>query len=826
MGSNKTDPLAKEDELPEHRVRLPGFWIYTNEVNNDLYAQCVAAGKCSEPAKSDTGPKSHYGDPAFKEFPVVGVTWNQADAFCKFQDAHLPSEAEWEKTARGFFGNPFPWGPAEAACDLANINGCVKDTAKVGNYEAGKSPFEVRDLAGNVREWVNDWYKADEYKTAALYIPIGPDNGTLKVVRGGSYLDSARDVRSSARFAYDPEREFDDVGFRCVPNGETFSSFCSSTYRPNCRPPRPGDPPDQCNPGEITGNDIKAKVSLSCPNNGTGTIKVGTTDPVAGVSVSIDGGAANCSTEPGTLFTCTGPIPNAGTPVTVQVCLNYFTDAFNPDFGVHAVNCETFNLVTSIGDAIETAGTNLDPYFLSSLAFVPIQMKIDDNCPTGYTWDPKLGQCTKIPGIPGEVPPGTEGRCPEGYVLDPNLLCCVPGTLDNGGCEPGYYMAAAAQLCIPIEQNGCPIGYTYDPYLGCLKPVHQGDDIPGCPQGTHLANDGKTCEVDHQEGNLHITCPPGSSYVEGQGCATSTVGTPPVQCPENSTYDYNLKTCVGDKQDGCPAGTYLDPDLKQCLPLTGPWTGCAPNSMINPKTGCCVPVPGTDNTDCIGYPDGNGGPVLKIKTDDPGWDPGQSNCPPPVEMLCSPGYHSNQEGTMCLPNTECPPGTDKSPNNPNGCFPTNGGPCPGGYEMSNSGLGCVPIMQDGIAYQCAPSQYFDPVMGMCLDRTQDCCAQGYYFSDKEKICVPILQNGNYCPPGWIWDGAEGCTPAIQQGANCTDINLIVPPCIVTCDKGFEWNANKGACVKIVNCSNVNCPISTTCPSSCCRREPTGKCVKK
>lgn len=204
MGSKPDDPLAKEDEFPKHDVQLPGYWIFTSEVTNELYAECVASGKCTPPVTTETGPKSHYNDPAFKNYPVVGVVWNQADTFCKAQDAHLPSEAEWEKAARGFFGNTYPWGADEADCKLANINGCVKDTVKVATYDDGKSPFEVRDMAGNVREWVSDWYQADAYQTAILFMPNGPETGKMKVVRGGSYLDSARDSRSSARFAYDP----------------------------------------------------------------------------------------------------------------------------------------------------------------------------------------------------------------------------------------------------------------------------------------------------------------------------------------------------------------------------------------------------------------------------------------------------------------------------------------------------------------------------------------------------------------------------------------------------------------------------------------------
>jgi len=416
--------------------------------------------------------------------------------------------------------------------------------------------------------------------------------------------------------------------------------------------------------------------------------------------------------------------------------------------------------------------------------------------------------------------------------LDPNLLCCVPGTEDNGGCEPGYYHALAADLCIPIEQNGCPAGWVYDPYLGCMQPVHQGDgETTGCPPGTHLANDGKTCEVDSQEGNLHVTCPPGQNYVEGQGCVTSDIGTPPVQCKDGYYYDYNLQICVAYNQDGCPAGTYLDPDLKQCLPLTGPWTGCPQNYLLNARTHCCVPVPGTDNSDCIGVPDGQAqNPIPGTLAAAPGWDPGSSDCPPPIEILCDPGYHPDQTGTACIPNQECPPGTGPTPNNPNGCFPQGTEPCPGGYEMSNSGLGCVPIMRDGIQYQCAPSQYWDPYLGMCLDRTDDCCAQGYYFDTSFKQCLPYPVDQN-CPPGYSFDG-KICIPFVQQGANCTSLSLIVPSCAESCPPGTHWDKDQKRCIKdkeVNPCRNVDCSRFKpgNCPA-CCKDPATGGpvCVPK
>jgi formylglycine-generating enzyme required for sulfatase activity len=812
MGSKPDDPLAKEDEFPKHDVRLPGYWIFTNEVTNELYAECVAAGKCTPPATAETGPKSHYNDPAFKNFPVVGVVWNQADTFCKAQDAHLPTEAEWEKAARGFFGNTYPWGAAEADCKLANINGCVKDTAKVASYTDGKSPFEVRDMAGNVREWVSDWYQADAYQTAILFMPNGPETGKMKVVRGGSYLDSARDSRSSARFAYDPEREFDDVGFRCVPNTQTYSPFCSTSYKHYCSPPQTGKtPPGDCTPGVPTTGSGKTSVGIECVN-GKSTVKINTDETFATLGVSINGVNISCDSMDGHTFTCEWYL-QPGSAVTVKVCFNMSSDAFNPAFGLHMTSCESYNLVASIGDTTTTQEKDKNPYFLAGLAFIPSKMPLNGGgCFEGTTWDPQQQKCVKDT-LPIKPPPGTEGMCMEGYVLDPNLLCCVPGTEDNGGCEPGYYHSVAADLCIPIEQNGCPAGWIYDPYLGCMQPVHQGEEPKGCPDGTHLLPDGKTCAVDSQEGNLHVTCPPGQSYVDGKGCVPGDIGTPPVQCKNGYYYDYGLQICVALNQDGCSAGTYFDPELKQCLPLTGTWTGCPTNYILNPKNGCCVPIPGTDNTDCLGGTDGQG-PTPIPGTAGPnqgGYDPGSSGCPPPIQMVCDPGYHSSPDGTACLPNEGCPPGTGPTPNNPNGCFPKETEPCPDGYEMSNTGLGCVLIMADGIQHQCIPSQYWDPYMGMCLDRTDDCCAQGYYYDPVAKMCLPFVPNNN-CPPGWTWNGSE-CT-FWTPGPSCIDFNVTAPNCIEGCTSGTHWDNDQKKCVDDNPCKGVVCSLSN-CPTNCC-----------
>jgi len=163
MGSQEGDALARPDEIPQREVILPTFFIMKHEVSNQEYRQCVQAGACTEPLVEESGPTSLYPDPAYNAWPVVGVDWFQAQAYCQFIDARLPSEAEWEKAARGREGFTFPWGEDEPSCDLLNMAGCLEqtDTEHVVAFRDTKSVYDTFDLAGNVREWTADWYSPD-----------------------------------------------------------------------------------------------------------------------------------------------------------------------------------------------------------------------------------------------------------------------------------------------------------------------------------------------------------------------------------------------------------------------------------------------------------------------------------------------------------------------------------------------------------------------------------------------------------------------------------------------------------------------------------------
>ena len=206
-----------DTEQPVHAVTLDSFWIDRTEVTNAQYASCVTGGTCSPPSESGSDTRdSYYGDSQYGDYPVVWVSWYDADAYCRWVGGRLPTEAEWEYAARGPDGNVYPWGNDPPGDTLLNYNINVGDTTEVGSYPDGASWVGATDMAGNVWEWVNDWYADDYYAISPAENPIGPDTGDLKVLRGGSWSGLEESVRAAFRSNFRPVNRVDGVGFRCV----------------------------------------------------------------------------------------------------------------------------------------------------------------------------------------------------------------------------------------------------------------------------------------------------------------------------------------------------------------------------------------------------------------------------------------------------------------------------------------------------------------------------------------------------------------------------------------------------------------------------------
>ena len=216
MGCNATvDSHCDSDESPYHEVTLSGYYMDKTEVTQSAYRECVDAGVCDTPT-CDWDPA---GTP---NRPVVCVNWTEAGEYCTWAGKRLPTEAEWEKAARGTDGRKYPWGNEDATCEYAVMhdggNGCGTDSTwnVCGKSPAGDSPYGLCDMSGNVWEWVSDWYHSGYYTNSPASNPTGPVSGSFRVGRGGCFYDGDDYLRASNRSHGNPSDDYDVLGFRCV----------------------------------------------------------------------------------------------------------------------------------------------------------------------------------------------------------------------------------------------------------------------------------------------------------------------------------------------------------------------------------------------------------------------------------------------------------------------------------------------------------------------------------------------------------------------------------------------------------------------------------
>jgi len=215
MGDNG-DPTSKE--FPEHKVYLDAFWMDKVEVSNAMYEKCVSTGACFLPVPR---LNPYYGKWVYRDLPVVYVNWYGAEKYCTWAGRRLPTEAEWEKAARGADTRHYTWGTERPNPRLANFaESLIGEPLPVYRYPLSASPYGVLNMGGNVREWVSDWFDSKYYAGSPYENPKGADTGTERSLRGGAYDANKDDITTFRRYKHEPDSAGLSRGFRCAESAQ------------------------------------------------------------------------------------------------------------------------------------------------------------------------------------------------------------------------------------------------------------------------------------------------------------------------------------------------------------------------------------------------------------------------------------------------------------------------------------------------------------------------------------------------------------------------------------------------------------------------------
>jgi len=459
MGKDETET---SDHSPVHSVTLDGYWIHQTEVTNSMYALCVSLGVCTPPTH-ETGKPNWYIDAEYANAPVVEVNWDQAETYCEWIDARLPTEAEWEKAARGTDGASYPWGEAEPTCNLLNFEDCLAKPAPeiIRSYPLGASPFKLADMAGNVFEWVFDRYADDYYSSSPSSNPSGPSTGEQRLVRGSSYLTPADELNIALRNSLKPELERADLGFRCVLNGEAVpepppSPVCTTLSFDLIQmvsqwTDQPVDPAPAVN------LQTYCKLDSQLNQFGTASIKFDQGDDPDSALISSPQGSLICNKDviDPQKINCSGTALKPGHQVMVSVC------NVPPVQAVVTPSCPVFYHFN--------ANTNLCEYGIP----IPVVCAAPDVVIYGYGClpAPQNGECpvgsysATYEGKPVCVPasgPICQGNlcpatCPAGLVFNEGNFCCDYPTDVKPTCLPGFTYDETMKFCLPDHpiQAGC-----------------------------------------------------------------------------------------------------------------------------------------------------------------------------------------------------------------------------------------------------------------------------------------------------------------------------------------------------------------------------------